>query len=355
MAQTLVWTLAQTPRPEPEPKREPTIPAKATAGTIRIATRPSDLALWQANAVAEAVAEAVADAQADAQSKLPDPSVPTDPPAPTDLVPVSTRGDRDTESSLSKIGGKGVFVKEVQAAVLSGEADIAVHSAKDLPSQTPAGLRLAATLERGAAVDVLVGCRLADLAPGATVATGAPRRQAQLLRYRPDLKLVDLRGNISTRLRALKHCDALVMAAAALERIGHLLGPQPAVEVLDPAVFVPQAGQGTIAVECRNDDETTGELLGRLSHPATMQSFLAERAFLARLGGDCTIPAGAYARFDDGAGGSGRGSILGFLQGVPEVMEVTGNLRDNPTEMGTQLAEQLLADQPPPNQTPPAP
>lgn len=273
-------------------------------------------------------------------------------PAPTELVPVSTRGDQDTESSLSQIGGKGVFVKEVQAAVLSGAADIAVHSAKDLPSETPAGLRLAAALERGAATDVLVGCRLADLAPGATVATGAPRRQAQLLRHRPDLKIVDLRGNIATRLRALERCDALVMGAAALERIGHMLGPRPTVDVLDPTVFVPQAGQGTIAVECRSDDEPMGNLLGRLSHPASMQCFLAERAFLARLGGDCTIPAGAYARFV-----ASTGSILGFLQGAPEVMEVTGNLWDSPEAMGTQLAEQLLAEQshPPAEQShPPA-
>ena len=254
---------------------------------------------------------------------------------------VATQGDRDRTSPLSEIGGKGVFVKEVQAAVLQSEADIAVHSAKDLPSVTQAGLVLAAALERADPRDALVGCKLEDLPKSATVATGAPRRRALLRRCRPDLKLVNLRGNIATRLKALEGCDAVVMAAAAMGRVGGDTGKQ-VVDVLDLKTFVPQVGQGVIAAECRSDDAEIIGLLRQVDHQPTMRCLLAERAFLSRLGGDCNLPAGAYAEFGSG---KSRGSILGFLDGSPQVLEVAGDLWENPTDLGVGLADSLLESQ----------
>ena len=213
---------------------------------------------------------------------------------------VSTAGDRDLASSLSEIGGKGVFVKEVQAAVLAGEADIAVHSAKDMPAETPEGLTIGAVLKRGDPRDALVGCGLADLPKGATVATGAPRRRAQLAALRPDLHFAELRGNIATRLAKAGNYDAIVVAVAALRRLGFVkvdgeAGGIGAIDVLDPETFIPQVGQGTIAVECRSDDIATRQLLATINHSPTLICLEAERGFLKALGGDCNLPAGAYA------------------------------------------------------------
>ena len=306
---------------------------------VRIATRGSDLARWQANAVLrelEGTKQKVvglggaesrgAGEAAEAKSALGEG-------VSGELVIVSTAGDRDLASSLSEIGGKGVFVKEVQTAVLAGEADIAVHSAKDMPAQTPEGLTIGAVLKRGDPRDALVGCRLADLPNGATVATGAPRRRAQLAALRPDLHFADLRGNIATRLAKAGNYDAIVVAVAALERLGFAEVAGEAgdgmvassivesdetrdgiraqmssnlnldtevegievIDVLDPATFIPQVGQGTIAVECRSDDEATKQLLATISHSPTRICLEAERGFLQALGGDCNLPAGAYA------------------------------------------------------------
>lgn len=300
---------------------------------VRIATRGSELALWQANAVRRELEGLKQGASGE-------------------LVIVSTAGDRDLASSLSEIGGKGVFVKEVQAAVLAGEADIAVHSAKDMPAQTPEGLTIGAVLKRGDPRDALVGCRLADLPSGATVATGAPRRRAQLAALRPDLHFAELRGNIATRLAKAGNYDAIVVAVAALERLGFaevdgetgggIVGSSEAlsgvrsqesnnlnldtevegigvvdvldtgwavslathikevegigiIDVLDPEIFVPQVGQGVIAVECRSDDTATKQMLTAISHSPTRICLESERGFLQALGGDCNLPAGAYA------------------------------------------------------------
>lgn len=226
-----------------------------------------------------------------------------------ELVIVSTAGDRDLASSLAEIGGKGVFVKEVQAAVLAGEADVAVHSAKDLPAQTPKGLTIGAVLERGDPRDALVGCGLTDLPMGATVATGAPRRRAQLAALRPDLRFAELRGNIATRLAKAGNYDAIVVAVAALERLGlaEVNGDNlnldievkglDTVNVLDAETFIPQVGQGTIAVECRSNDKATKQQLANINHSPTRVCLEAERGFLQALGGDCNLPAGAHAVF----------------------------------------------------------
>lgn len=212
-----------------------------------------------------------------------------------ELVPTSTEGDRRTDVPLSEIGGKGVFATEVQAAVLDGRADIAVHSAKDLPAVTGEGLRLAAVPERGEVRDALVGGHLDELPHAAVVATGSARRRAQLAHRRPDLRFEELRGNMATRLDKAKDFDAIVVAAVAFERLGwtrHLR------EVLDVDVMVPQVGQGALAVECGADDGRSVELLAAIEHAPSRRAVDTERWFLAELGGDCSLPAGAVARVD---------------------------------------------------------
>jgi hydroxymethylbilane synthase len=213
-----------------------------------------------------------------------------------EAVVVTTSGDRDHSRPLAEIGGKGVFVKEVQAAVLDGRADLAVHSAKDLPSTTPDGLVIAAVPLRADPRDALVGRRLADLPPGARIATGSARRRSQLANHRPDLTFVGLRGNMDTRIAAAAEHGAVVVALAALERLGRA---DEVAEVLDPGIVLPQAGQGTLAVECRADDAATRALLATIDHEPSHRTLLAERAFLEELGGDCDIPAGAFAEVED--------------------------------------------------------
>ncbi len=237
---------------------------------LRAATRGSALARWQTAQIAELLGDA-----ADVQPLL-----------------VTTSGDRLADEPISAIGGKGVFVKEVQAAVLDGRADIAVHSAKDLPAATPDGLVIAAVPTRADPRDVLVGCHLVDLPQGALVATGAARRRVQLRELRSDLRFAELRGNIGTRLAKAADFDAVVMAKAALDRLGE---HPPVVDVLGCEVMIPQVGQGALAVECRQDDHRVRSLLGAIEDPMTRRIVDAERVFLATLGGDCTLPAGAHA------------------------------------------------------------
>ena len=209
-----------------------------------------------------------------------------------ELVFVETLGDQRTDVPLHTIGGQGVFVKEVQRAVLHGQADLAVHSAKDLPSAAADGLQLAAFCMRRDPRDALVGASLADLAVGATVATGSVRRRAQLVAQRPDLTFVELRGNIHTRLSKLPEGGALVMAVAALQILGltdHIA------EALPLATFVPAPGQGCVAVECREGDDEVAALLAAVDHPPTRRAVEAERAFLAELGTGCSLPVAAHA------------------------------------------------------------
>ena len=237
---------------------------------LRAATRGSALARWQTAHIAELLGSA----------------------ASVQPILVTTTGDQLADEPISAIGGKGVFVKEVQAAVLDGRADIAVHSAKDLPAATPDGLVIAAVPLRADPRDALVGCRLADLPEGALVATGSARRRVQLREIRPDLRFAELRGNIGTRLAKAAHYDAVVVAQAALERLGE---HPPVVDVLDCETMVPQVGQGALAVECREDDHQVRSLLAAIEDPTTRRMVDAERAFLGTLGGDCTLPAGAHA------------------------------------------------------------
>jgi len=237
---------------------------------IRIATRGSVLARWQAERVGTLLGGAI------------------------EYVVVATTGDRDQTSDLHAIGGLGVFTKEVQQAVLEGRADVAVHSAKDLPSATPPGLVLAAIPERADPRDALVGSSLAELPTGACVGTGSVRRRAQLASLRPDITFGPLRGNIATRLRKRGELgyDAVVVAFAALLRLGL---EREAAEVLTPAVCMPQVGQGALAVECRIDDARTRARVGAIDDATAHRAVDAERSFLAELGGGCDLPCGALA------------------------------------------------------------
>jgi hydroxymethylbilane synthase len=292
---------------------------------VRLATRGSPLARWQTDHVAALLRAA-------------SPGLEVEP------VVVSTLGDRRQDQDIWQLGGAGVFVKEVQAAVLDGRADAAVHSAKDLPSN-PAlaapGLVLAAVPERGDPRDALVGRSLADLPPGARVATGSTRRRAQLADLRPDLTFTGLRGAIATRLAKAADGEvaAVVVAAAALDRLGRL---DEAAEVLAPEVVVPQIGQGALAVECRADDDEARRLLAAIEHPSTRRAVDAERGFLASLGGGCELPAAAHAVVADD--GSARlTALLATLDGRLVLRTSTAvGPGDDPGETGLALGHDLL-------------
>jgi len=244
---------------------------------LRIATRASNLALWQANHVADGLRR-------------------HSPGLTVELVKLTTSGDQRATEPISALGGKGVFVKEIQRALLDGRADVAVHSAKDLPSETPDQLIVAAVPERADPRDVLVGAPLGALVAGTTVATGSARRRVQLRAAAPEVAFAELRGSIETRLEKAAGFDAIVMASAALTRLGiH----RDDVHVLPVDVMTPQVGQGALAVECRRDDPQTFALLQALDDARSNLRFSAERAFLRELGGDCDLPAGAYAVIDN--------------------------------------------------------
>jgi hydroxymethylbilane synthase len=211
----------------------------------------------------------------------------------TELVVVETAGDLHRDRPIGAIGGQGAFVKEVEQALIDGRADLAVHSAKDLPSSCGSGeLAIVAVPTRADPRDALVGRALADLDPGAHVATGAPRRRAQLAWVRPDLRFEELRGNLATRLGKVPEAGAVVMAYAALERLG-LTGL--AAEVLPTSTMLPQVGQGALAVQCRVRDEVATEAARLIDDAASHRCLDAERAFLGELGGGCELPVGALA------------------------------------------------------------
>jgi len=235
----------------------------------RVATRGSALARWQAERVLERLG------------------------GDGELVIVVTSGDQRADVPLHTIGGTGVFVKEVQEAVLDGRADIAVHSAKDLPADTPDGLVLGAFPERGDPRDALVGSTLDDLPTGGVVATGSVRRRAQLANRRPDLGFAELRGNMQTRLEKAAGFSAIVVASAALDRLDLADRIDERLELVD---MVPQVGQGALAVECRADDHATRQQLAVIDDEDVRDAVEAERSFLADLGSGCSLPVGAHAR-----------------------------------------------------------
>ena len=243
---------------------------------IRIGTRGSLLALWQAEHVKGLLVAKGHEVE---------------------LHKITTTGDQVLDRRLESIGGKGAFLKEIEEAMLAGQVDLAVHSLKDVPTALPAGLSLCAYLERADPRDALLsnsGKRLESLPAGARVGTTSLRRSSQVKAMRPDLHVDDLRGNVDTRIRRLRerHYDAIILAMAGLVRLGRT---GEVTQVLDPEVFVPAPGQGAIALECRQDDADTRAAAAALDHAPTARAVSAERALLAALEGGCNVPLGAHA------------------------------------------------------------
>ncbi len=287
---------------------------------IRIGSRGSALALWQAEHVRQRLAVLGHEAA---------------------IRVITTTGDRIQDRRLEQVGGKGAFLKEIEEAMLAGEVDLAVHSLKDVPIALPAGLRLCAVLERADPRDAVLssaGLALKRLPAGARVGTTSLRRRAQVAALRPDLVVQDLRGNVDTRIRKLREgvCDAVLLAVAGLERLGRR---GEVTEILEPDVFLPAPGQGAIALECRQDDGPVAAAVAPLDHAQTARAVAAERALLAGLQGGCNVPLGAYAAEDGGAL-----RLTAFVARPDGSGLMRGQARDaDPLRAGAALAEQLLA------------
>lgn len=294
--------------------------------TLRLATRGSRLALWQADHVAFRLRA-------------------LDPGARVERVVLQTTGDRCRDSSLQAVGERGLFTGELERALADGSVDLAVHSLKDLPTQLPSELGLAAVLEREDPRDALVAkplVGLRQLPRGASVGTSSLRRRSQLLALRPDLDVRDLRGNVPTRLQRLDHgdFDALVLARAGLLRLGL---DRRVSEVLEPATMLPAAGQGALALQARQHDRSLLELLGRLDHTPTRLATAAERALLARLEGGCQVPVGTLATFTGDV--LTLDAFVGDLDGSQVVRERSAAAVGNEQEalaLGVSVAERLI-------------
>jgi hydroxymethylbilane synthase len=292
--------------------------------TIRIATRKSPLAMWQAEHVADALRAA-------------------HPGLRVEILGMSTQGDKILDTPLAKIGGKGLFVKELEARMLEGDADIAVHSMKDVPVELPQGLHLPVIMQREDPRDAFVSnhyAHLDDLPEGAVVGTSSLRRQCQLADRRPDLVLKSLRGNVNTRLRKLDEgeYDAVILAAAGLIRLGF---GERIRTTLDPADSLPAIGQGAVGIECRSDDARVNALIAPLHHTDTADRVRAERAFNARLEGGCQVPIGGHAVLQ-GDQLWLRG-LVGAVDGSKIIRGEIRGPREQAEALGVALAEELLA------------
>ncbi len=291
---------------------------------LRIGTRGSPLALWQARHVADRLRPLAA-------------------PRAVELVEIETSGDRFRDAALSQMGGDGVFTKEIQRALLAGAVDVAVHSLKDLPTALVPGLTLAAVPERGPTGDAFVSHKHLNfdkLRTGAVVGTSSLRRRSQALHRRPDLNLVNLRGNVETRLRKLdeQNFDAIILAEAGLVR----LGLESAItELLDPQWMLPAVGQGALGLECRTDDAVALGLLDRLNDWPTRQAVLAERALLRELGGGCLLPLGASSRVE-GERLRLRAAVLS-ADGRQRIAAEHNGTAEDAEAVGQQLAQMMLA------------
>lgn len=291
---------------------------------IIIGTRDSALALWQTNWVKEKL------------EKL-------NPDYKFSMKHIKTQGDKILDVALAKIGDKGLFTKELEIAMLKGEIDFAVHSMKDLPTVLPEGLMIGAIGERFDPHDVVIshkGYKLKDLPKGARVATSSLRRRAQLLNYRPDLKIEDVRGNLNTRLRKLEEqdFDALILAAAGIERMGWADRIE---EKIPFDIMLPAVGQGSIGVELREDDEEIREVVAKINHKESEMSILAERAMLRKLEGGCQIPIGALGQVE-GSQLRLRGLVASLDGSELLYDELTGPVAEAES-LGVKLADRLLA------------
>lgn len=290
---------------------------------LRIGTRGSQLALWQANWIKEILVR-----------KNPDLDI--------EIVKIKTTGDKILDVPLAKVGGKGLFVKEIETALLDNSVDLAVHSMKDVPTLLPEGLKIVAISEREDPRDVIIskeGKTLAQLQEGARIGTSSLRRQAQLAGYRPDLVMEPLRGNINTRLRKLRdgQYDAIVLAYAGVKRLGW---EGEVTQILDTDIMLPAIGQGALGIEARGDDPGTLERILFLNHSETSLCVRAERAFLHRLEGGCQVPIAAYAITDNGTV-----TLTGLVAGVDGEKLIRMEVRSDEAsaeEAGLELAEQIL-------------
>ena len=291
---------------------------------LRIATRKSQLALWQANYVSSML-----------QHHHPDLKI--------ELVTMTTQGDKILDTPLAKVGGKGLFVKELETGMLEGRADIAVHSMKDVPVEFPSGLHLPVICQREDPRDAFVSNNfkaLEELPQGATLGTSSLRRQSQIAALRPDLKIVDLRGNVNTRLQKLDNgdYDGIILAAAGLKRLEF---EDRISQFIGTDVCLPAIGQGAVGIECRSDDARVNNLIAPLTDNKTLIRVLAERSMNQRLQGGCQVPIAGYAEFEKGlimlrglvAQVDGKKIIRGDIAGPPE----------NAEELGLVLAEDLLS------------
>lgn len=290
---------------------------------IKIGTRGSSLALWQANWVRNNILE-----------NFPDLSV--------ELEIIKTKGDKILDVPLAKVGGKGLFVKEIEEALLDGRIDMAIHSMKDMPAELPKGLVIGAIPERENPLDVVIskdGLRLDQLKKGATVGTSSLRRSSQLFKLRPDFNIVPLRGNIDTRLKKLKagEMDAIILAAAGVHRLGF---KDEITEYIDQEKMLPAVGQGALCVESRENDPKVAMIMEKMDHMDTRIAVLCERAFLNRLEGSCQIPVAAHATVDNG-----KVSLKGLvsdLDGQTRVEDFISAPSDACEDAGVELANRLL-------------
>lgn len=290
---------------------------------IIIGTRGSKLAIYQAEKTKEALVNAHPDLQ-------------------VEIKIIQTKGDKILDVALSKIGDKGLFTKEIEVALLNNEADIAVHSLKDLPTTPPKGLELGAVLERGEFRDALVnlnGKKINQLSSSDIIATSSLRRQAALLNLHPELTIKDIRGNVQTRLKRMEegYCDGMIMAAAGLQRLGL---EKFISEIIDPTLIMPAVAQGTIAIEIRENDNEVNNIIEAINHKPTETAILAERAFLRTLEGGCQVPLGCYSQIN------GEDIVLhGFVastNGKEFIKESVNGSTSTPETCGIELAQKLI-------------
>lgn len=293
---------------------------------MTIATRGSKLALWQAEWV-----------KTELEKIAPEVTV--------TLLKIKTTGDKILDVPLTQVGGKGLFVKEIEEAMLSNKADLAVHSMKDVPTDLPKGLHLSAICKREDARDAFFARdkrvrRVMDLPEGAHVGTSSLRRICQLMHKRPDLRITQLRGNVDTRLRKLAEgrFDAIILAAAGVKRLGYA---DRITEIISTEISLPAIGQGAIGIECRVKDTFINHLISHLNHEETAVCVRAERACLKKLEGGCQVPIAAHARLR--AGKLVMTGLVGSLQGETIIRERMEGMPEDAESLGTELAERLLA------------
>jgi hydroxymethylbilane synthase len=290
---------------------------------IKIGTRGSQLALYQAEKV-----------KATLENLFPGLQV--------ELKIIKTKGDKILDVALSKIGDKGLFTKEIENELIDGSVDLAVHSLKDLPTALPEGLKLGAVLERGEFRDALVsknGKKLSELGAGDVVATSSLRRQAGLMKMNNQIIIKDIRGNVNSRLKKMEdgYCDAMIMAAAGLQRLGL---EKYITEIIDPEIIVPAVSQGAIAIETRLNDPEVDLLMEKLNHPETWNAITAERAFLAHLQGGCQVPLGCFSKVENGV--LTMNGFVASVDGSQFINETISGEISKGAILGVQMAEKML-------------